>query len=162
VVKPVPGRIAFVSVGQILPNAGRAAADALCQTEAVGAGLPGSFRALLATSTASAGSLLDTSMGPWVRVDGVPLADTAAAVVSGSPLRTRIVLGADGSQPWGNLVWTGGPEIGSAGLTCMDWSSVSSSERANIASFDMQAWFGTTVNSVACDFSALSVYCFQQ
>ena len=82
-VKVVPdraaGRVAFASVGRFTPGAGVGPADALCAAEAARAGLTGSFRAELATSTALPQSRFDLTGPPWVRVDGVQLAATARA-----------------------------------------------------------------------------------
>jgi len=80
-VRPIrtSGRLAFVTKGAWKTTTGATSADALCAAEAGAASKPGSFKALLATSTASAISRFNTSGPPWVRVDGMPLLATAAA-----------------------------------------------------------------------------------
>lgn len=45
----VGGRLAFLTRGAVSPDEGRDAADRLCADEAAAAGLPGSFKALVAT-----------------------------------------------------------------------------------------------------------------
>ena len=67
-----------------LPPSGIAAADALCTSEATAAGLPGTYRAFLATKQASAMSRFDLGGAPWVRVDGVVLATTASDFGAGN------------------------------------------------------------------------------
>ncbi|MET0343915.1 MAG: hypothetical protein ABW252_23070, partial [Polyangiales bacterium] len=67
---PQNGRLAFVSRAAWTPAGGLAGADALCQTEARDAGKVGTFRALLATPTATAASRFDARGARWVRADG--------------------------------------------------------------------------------------------
>lgn len=64
------GRRIFVSVAT-LTTAGADSADQVCQTEADAAGLGGTFRALLATSTQSAAARFGSLAGPWRRTDNV-------------------------------------------------------------------------------------------
>ena len=99
-------------------------ADATCNAEAVAAGRPGDFVALLwASDRPDPGALLAGSSG-WVRADGAWLADTAADVVIGdltNPLAQTAtgadVLGVDSGGP-ANRYWNGQVEG-----TCNDWSS---------------------------------------
>jgi len=77
---PVAGRIAFV-VALWPPSGGLAGADASCTADATAAGLPGSFRALLATTTATAVSRFSDGT-PWVRPDGIPVAANLAQLRS--------------------------------------------------------------------------------
>ena len=86
---PATFRRAFTTNAVFTPGGGLAAADALCNSEASTASLPGTYRALLATTTASAASRFSTSGAPWGRPDGVLLAPTAAAL-----FRRRVGLGA--------------------------------------------------------------------
>src|SRR5262249_56719028 len=56
-VTPPPAfRRAFMTKNPFTPGGGIAAADSLCAMEASNAGLPGTYKALLATTTASAAS----------------------------------------------------------------------------------------------------------
>src|SRR5689334_19443588 len=59
-----------------------ASADGVCASRAVAKGLPGTFVAWLSTSTTDAIDRLAGSRG-WVRVDGAPVADTAAEMIAG-------------------------------------------------------------------------------
>src|SRR5262249_34719103 len=70
------GRTAFVGVQRFInaPNgSGVAGLDQFCADKANAAGLPGTYRALVATTTASAAARFSTSGPPWVRTDGVPI-----------------------------------------------------------------------------------------
>jgi hypothetical protein len=80
---PDSGRLAFYLVDSWTPGGGIGAADTAGQNAATSAGLTGSFRALLATSTDSAASRF-TDGPTWVRRDGVRLAATAADVLAGN------------------------------------------------------------------------------
>ena len=165
-VEPVAGRFAFVSTGSFSPDTGRSGADSICQAEATAAGLPGTYRALLATSTASAISRFSTSGAPWVRVDGVPLLDDPANLPDVSSLATRLTLRADGTAVTAQTVWTGAPRVGEVGVdTCLDWSSIAPANRGHYGRPDVQvSWFGVSLIgsfTASCD-SSRPVYCFQQ
>jgi hypothetical protein len=128
-VAPIPtlGRLAFTTRAKWDTGTGVAAADALCATEASAAGKAGTFKALLATPTASAISRFNTSGAPWVRADGIPLLATAKAFESASYFDvapgehadgtvsvefTTIALGADATYKMGTLA-----------NTCSGWAS---------------------------------------
>src|SRR5207244_775845 len=111
-VTPTPGRIAFLSSKQVDPSKGMASADALCQSEATGAGLSGSYLALLSTSSASAVSRFSATGGTWVRPDGIPLVNQATDLLNFDPSRDVVAalnIAADKSYvlPSGDT-WTGG------------------------------------------------------
>src|SRR5204863_1553574 len=68
--EPAPQRRAFVSANTFASGNGIGPADTLCTDEAVNAGLAGTFRALLGTTTASPASRFMIG-APWSRMDGV-------------------------------------------------------------------------------------------
>jgi hypothetical protein len=74
-----PNRMFTTSQSYSSALGGLAGADAKCQERARAAGLPGTFVALLSTTTVDARSRLGQSRG-WIRTDGRPFADTAAAL----------------------------------------------------------------------------------
>lgn len=124
---PESGRLAFYLVDGWTSGGGIGTADTACQNAATGAGLAGSFRALLATSTDSAASRF-TDGPTWVRRDGVRLAATAADVLAGN-LEAAIAVQASGAHvtAGGNVI-TGGSSPAVAGTpttTCMNWTSTS-------------------------------------
>jgi hypothetical protein len=65
--------IIFVSEGTLVSSdTNLAEADALCEQEALSAGLPGTYVALLSTTTVAARDRVGTARG-WVRPDGLPV-----------------------------------------------------------------------------------------
>ncbi len=120
---PVSGRRAFLS-GPISPGGGVAALDGACAAEAGAAGLGGTFKALVATGTASAASRFDLTRTPWVRLDGVAVV-AATADVATKDLAAPIAVGSDGAYRMDPYVWSGAASpasLGEPGATCADWT----------------------------------------
>lgn len=107
---PTPGRLVFVSSPWI-PGGGLADADAHCNADAMNAGRTGEFIAYLGTQAGSARTRLSDG-APWVRLDGIPIADTTEAALAGKLEATRNVM-LDGRHISGE-VWRDG---------CRDWMS---------------------------------------
>jgi hypothetical protein len=159
VVTKVSGRRAFVSVQSFMPQGGLAGADALCAADAQIAGLTGTFRALLPTTTVGAMSRFSLTGPNWVRVDGIPIANSTLAfesqewdtALSVSPIGGYLdvpVFGADSlSVPAGFLSWT-----------CDDWEDGSNTaiEGASSASDGDAINNG---NTAGC--SGLALYCME-
>ncbi len=100
--------------------------DALCSSNALAAGLPGSFLAVVATSTDSALSRFDTTGEPWVNMNGVPLSDTALSLEVAAHLDVSAGLTAGGELVAGasSSYWTGASDVTEVGTeTCEDWTS---------------------------------------
>lgn len=117
------GRIAFLSGAHAI-GGGIAALDAACAADALAAGLPGTFEAFVATSTASAASRFDLGGAPWVRPDGVSVV-AAAAHLTDRRLLAPIAVRADGTYAPQWSAWTGATSplaIGTAETTCSDWT----------------------------------------
>ena len=114
------GRVAFVSTTLFRPGGGLAAADAVCQGDAVAAGLSGTYRAFLASSGASAGERFDPAGLPWRRVDGVRITETAAELVGAAPIPVwRSFIGRTATGAVTNArAWTG-----TATQNCADWTN---------------------------------------
>lgn len=91
------GRIAFMTTTGFELSSGRAAADALCASQANGV-LAGTFLAALATSEQQIEERFDLTGEPWVRPDGQPIVYDASQITSGQTL-TSIHQTADGSDP---------------------------------------------------------------
>lgn len=103
-----------------------ASADARCAAEAAAAGRSGSFRALLATNTASAISRFSTSGTPWVRPDGVAIAAQAADLARGTLLAPIALTAAGAGVGLRTGVRTGATSPDATGTdltTCKDWST---------------------------------------
>jgi hypothetical protein len=168
-------RLAFLSTGTWSPGSGIATADALCESEADDAGEAGVFRALLATSTASAMSRFNVSGETWVRPDGVEIVATPARLFppgDGPILDAPINLTLSGEYATAyEFVWTGigafydGRSMqtpGVADTTCDDWQSSSpEDEGASGYAGDTNVPFGVNGNVArSCDL-ALRVYCLE-
>jgi hypothetical protein len=166
-VTSVAGRLAFVSSGAFAANSGLSGADAICTGEAGAAHLPNaqSFKAMLATGTATAASRFDLTKAPWVRVDGVPLVSHAADLTGDGPLVAALSQNAVGTYVTSYfVVYTGAAAPGvieSATTTCQDWSSNASTDAAWIGepTNSGSTWFGR-VSGQPCSLAA-NVYCFE-
>ena len=119
------GRGAFTTDAAWMPSSGLAAADALCAAEAVAAGRSGTYRALLATTGASAISRFSDGP-PWVRSDGMPLLPTAMDWNSAVLLDAAPGFNAMGVALSFSTIALGAPSpkaVGQAANTCDNWTS---------------------------------------
>ena len=168
---PAPvGRIAFVTASKWLPGGGIAAADAVCTDEATAAGLSGTFKAALATSTASALARFSSTGARWVRVDGVPITATTAALFDpnleflDAPVNVTAA-GAYVSEPsfdFQEVAWVG-PRAAGGTNNCADWTDASAAHSGAIA-FNASTRITTEFTDAfgfACD-EPHRLYCFQQ
>ena len=144
---------------------GLAAADSICNERASSAGLPGTYMAWLSSGSASARDRLDCTHDdvPFVRVDGVTVANDWADLVDGS-LTARINRDENGKlyQGWGVQVWTGTYNSGAAwtingGRHCSGWTSTSGNGRFGWS--NNAGW--TQQNDAPCS-GGKRLYCFQQ
>lgn len=131
ILQPPPlaaGRYIFLGTTPFVPTGAAAAADSQCQGEATQAGLPGAYRALIATTTESAATRVGGIGGLWRRSDGVAVAWNG---LDAPALDAAIIRRADGTLPsmyyseWlgaANLQVTGTPNG-----TCQDWTSTTAS-----------------------------------
>jgi hypothetical protein len=163
---PVAGRVAFAS-SPFLVGSGIAGADALCQSNASAAGLAGTFKAVLPTSTASAGSRFDTSGAPWVRPDGIRITETAAEFFTSPLWDSAPNLAADGSLQASNKpIWfgaTGLDVVAPLASTCNDWTSTTGTVATDGRSNGTSAtdYFQLFSNVVPCNNTLTSVACLQ-
>jgi hypothetical protein len=158
-VTPAPGRLAFVTVQSYAPTSGLGlqGADDLCASEATAAQLPGTFKALLGTSTASAISRFDISGPTWVRTDGIPLADSALAFAN-ADLTASPSVTALGTEAAVDNAMTGG-DINVVGLnTCADWVGTAGGTLEGAAFFASARAFNVT--STGC--TGAPIYCLAQ
>jgi hypothetical protein len=159
--RPPAFRVAFLSEGTFTPGAGLTGADAVCAREARAAGLAGSFRALLATTRASAMSRFDLDGAPWVRPDGVSVVATAGDLAAGKLLAPPTLL-ASGVHPGGTSVWTGAPNPAVPGgeETCSDWKSQVAEDPGLFGYADsLNFWFTSNMRESCAE--GHRVYCFQ-
>jgi hypothetical protein len=166
---PMPGLHVFLS-SPWQPGGGLASADAQCAADAAAVGWNGTFRAILATATASAASRFTPSAGPIVRADGLRVAQDVATLLAGS-LDTSIDLTANGAIADQVNAWAGAlsPDVADSGgsQACTSWSSKSATALAVVghaAEADVGFWGVNSDgvgNSIACSMS-LPVYCLEQ
>jgi len=162
---PESGRKAFVAP-LWTPGGGLASADAHCQATASSAGLDGTFKALLASSTGSAASRFDLQGPRWVRTDGILLADTATDFMAGRR-HTGIQVAANGTSYFEDeVVWTGSSSTGSfdldsttAGAHCADWTTTSGSAGTGVAG-DRRVSLFDAIYPLPCS-SAHLLYCLE-
>ncbi|MDX2090180.1 MAG: hypothetical protein SFX73_20140 [Kofleriaceae bacterium] len=161
------GRIAFVSGNSWNPSTGIAAADTQCANEAASAGLSGSFKALLATTTSTALSRFNTASNsaPWQRVDGARIATTAANL-NAALLDTAINVTAAGAYVGNSGVWTGAngslTANGTNATTCNNWTfntGTTTGEAGTAADSTNGAFYDGT--PAACN-ASFRIYCLQE
>lgn len=164
---PTSGKVAFVSTKDFLPgpSVGIDGADALCASNASEASLVGTYKALLATTTASAASRV--TLAPlYVRPDGIPIA-TGSTLAAGGALDSGIWQRADGTYvpATGDLVYSGAPTPSSLGTltsTCSNWTSTDTPGAIIGAdTFADPSWWNlTSINPPSCA-QTIAVYCVQ-
>jgi hypothetical protein len=168
-------RRAFVTNAPWIPSGGLAGADALCASEASAAGLTGTYRALLATTGATAASRFSTTGTPWARVDNVLLASTAAgflgSAAAGPPTFWDAALNVTAAGTYRfDRTWAGAASVQTAGTgtSCSGWSTVANTAFASVglsASTRTATAFAnyTTSGSITtCDVTTHPIMCLQQ
>ena len=156
---PAGARVTFLSQPAFQPWSGPQQADRLCATEAAAACLSGSFKALLAIDWASALSRFNISGPPWVRPDGVLIAEKPSDLAG--QLLAPIDVTADGRSLSNSGVWTGAADSASASqANCANWTSRGASGQGTDTVHSGGAWFFREPLR-DCE-SAASVYCLQE
>ena len=161
-----PGRIAFVANGARSGADDVAGLDAACTQQASAAGLPGTYLALVATTTATAASRFSGSLGtqPWVRTDGVAITATASDLFADPPVR-RAAMNIDAVEhPIFPVVIIGAyglNAVADASSNCSDFADHSSTARVADA-YPSEAGAQVFAGGISqCD-QNLGVYCLQQ
>ena len=171
VVTSACGRYAFITASSFTASGGIGGANALCQSEAGSAGLPGTYKALLATNTASAASHFTARGESVIRPDGVKVADSDSDLLGGVQLVAPINVTAEGTTYYNweyQKAWTGSDAINTtdSGATCNNWSTTSSSREARNggAPFTHSYWFNylNGYQQSACNTTTNKVYCLQE
>ncbi|MEM7609673.1 MAG: hypothetical protein AAF411_30370, partial [Myxococcota bacterium] len=137
----IRGKAVFITRAEVGPDlGGLAGADALCQAEAEGAGLTGTFRAWLSTGATSVADRFVRASVPYVRTDGTLLASNWGDLTDGT-LNVSIDHFADGMDILSaggfnaSLCWTGTAANGSnrSGgavlANCQNWTSAAAADR---------------------------------
>lgn len=155
------GRYVFTSGADWRPDQGLASADALCSTEAAAAGLPGTYKALLADVGVAATSRFTSLAGPWRRSDDVlvTLGDLGAGPVD-APLNRD----ARGELTPNSRVWVGSsnPTLpGDVASTCDGWTDKTSGATGSMhRAFDIKEWISG--GGFPCTNTPVGVYCVQE
>lgn len=157
------GRIAFLSESLFGASIdGTAKAEAICADEAMSAGFTGAFHPLLASTQVTAASRF-TDGERWVRVDGIPLAATAADLLNGSVL-TSLNVTSMGRYVSDEQAWTGienGGTLKQFGVsTCGDWTDTMASGGVGNVVRTTHLWFRSN-QPVTCD-TPRRIYCLQE
>jgi hypothetical protein len=130
--------------------------DQLCQGEAR---MAGTFRALIATQSASAIDRANPMGGPWIRLDGMPWVLDLAALRQGATLTSLSV----DSTPAALAidVWTGSPDLTTKATTdCAGWTATSGSATFGHSQYSNSSAFGNT-NTKSCGDASTHLYCIQ-
>ncbi len=118
------GRVAFVTEEPYTPQSGQLdAADELCDQEADAAGLGGTFKALLAVESDAMADRFDTGGDPWIRPDGVVIAETASDLFFAEYWDAALNVSADGQTYLDGEAWSGAETPAQTGSTdtCGNW-----------------------------------------
>lgn len=159
------GKIVFVAGtstnGAFAPTMGVAGADAVCASEALAAGLGGTFKAWLSVAGNGPATRFTQAAGPYVMVGGTQIASSWSDLVDGT-LAHGIDRNAHGSFVGTTDVWTGTTTAGAP--TTPNCSSFTSGSGA------VSGWCGRTTATntgwtqfltPSCD-TPLHLYCFEQ
>lgn len=155
-------RIVFVtSTRQTAALGGLAGADELCQQEAVSGGIGGTFRAWLSTTGESVLSRFTPSKGPYVRTDGVRVADNWDDLLDGlllAPIKVDENMDNGSGDVWTGTLADGNPwpDDDCSGFTV---DVVESSGACGNAGTFNEGW--TDYLRPNCS-AALRLYCFEQ
>ena len=145
---------------------GREGADNICNVRAQSAGLQGTYTAWLSDDTTSASIRVTRADVPYVRTDGVRVADDYADLVTENPewVLAPIVKTETGGDPSGPTihVWTGTDALGRVRgfgwSNCSNWTDTSFNGTGGNTTLTHIGW---TDNVFAHCFQEYRLYCFQ-
>ncbi|MBI3770755.1 MAG: DUF1554 domain-containing protein [Deltaproteobacteria bacterium] len=158
-------RVFVTSTGYNGNVGGLAGADQKCRDRAVAAGLGGTWRAWLSTSSVNAKDrVLDTT---YRTLDGRLVATNKADLTDGAI--TSLIDVDEFGAPAGVYVWTGTRTNGTvySSNTCLDWTSASEDTFGGfgLSDYGVTSWthWNIDIDPVAeCAISTLGLYCFEQ
>jgi len=160
------GKTVFVTNASVLGNfGGLSTADALCQQEADAAGLTGTYKAWLSSSTQSPTSRMTKSLDGYVLPDGTLIANDWGDLTDGT-IQNPINRFADGTLYGADSVWTGtqadGSNIGNDPLWyCEDWTNQYADDSTGFGATNYTNAYWTEESAMYCDITA-RFYCFEQ
>ena len=140
---------------------GIAAGDAICNARAASAGLAGTYKAWLSDGTNDMVSRLTTTTGPWIRLDGVKIANDKADLIDGT-LLTEIIVDENGNYGLNSgMAWTGTVSNGTAAAdTCTHWTDGSAGSNGTVGyinsiDYSWSGWVQEPCNAPG------NLYCFE-
>jgi hypothetical protein len=157
------GRTEFVTY-PTTSGGGVAALDAACASDATASGIPGTFRALVATTSASAASRVSAAGAPWIRADGIPIVASAGDLFNPSGPALIAALGITASQiAIAADPFTGATDLNSVatGSNCSNFTSTANADLSTIGEASMPNAQLFNWSLIPCSSSA-SVLCLQQ
>ena len=157
--EPTDGRQAFVTNATLPGTTLLTDLDAQCNTEAQGAGLAGTYLAFVSIGGDGPIARFNTEEPPWVNALGVPITDTAAALLSTSDLLAPIGYDANGQLVGSSLVFTGATSPTVSDNNCDSWQGDVDDTAAQANAFLVFDWMRTRMN--LCTESA-RLFCFQE
>jgi hypothetical protein len=173
---PTGARYIFLANGPFSPASGYAGAKTICQNEAQGV-LPGTYLPLLATASASAASAFTARDVPVVRPDGVVVATSDSAFLTGGdgdpgvgPIQAPIEVSASGVHGTQNsTAFTGAATVttvGTMATTCNNWSTnsgaITGTSGLTNLSYGTIFFNDTLFAQPACSSTTIQVYCLEQ
>jgi hypothetical protein len=153
-------RIFITNTVQNADLGGLDGADQLCVAQAADAGLEGDFKAWLSTRLLSVSNRLVHADGPYVLVDGTPVANDWDDLVDGS-IRAPINLDANGELRGGDT-WTGSLATGASYTAddCAGFTSGSDGTALCGTSASTSATWTQNITPVCS--TGLRLYCIEQ
>ena len=153
-------KLVFVTSSRHTGNLGGVeGADAICATRAAAADLPGTFKAWVSASDAAARDRLSHGEAPYLRTDGVQVADDWADLVDGS-LDAPMSRDENGAAVEDDA-WTGTLATGAASTSCSGFTS-SSAANAGVCGSTTASDGTWTDNIVPPCYLELRLYCVEQ
>lgn len=143
-------------------NVGVAAADAICQSRAAAGGLrfPGSFKAWVSTSAEDAPDRINFN-GPWVRLDGVVIAQSKTDLLDGE-IFGPINQNEFGSYERNHWALTGTDSSGAWGAAdCNGWTSDLTTDFATTGFANGVVYWTDQGYDNQCGYNA-RLYCFSE
>jgi hypothetical protein len=136
-------------------------ADAICNSLASAAGLPGQYKAWLADDLQAPADRFSHSTVPYKRRDGATIANDWADLTDGA-IAAPINLNEFGAMVAPDFVWTNvfGPGTAYGGPNCFNWAS-GAPEFGVVGSAESVSAGWTLYYAGSCD-SAFRLYCFAQ
>jgi hypothetical protein len=162
--EPIVYNYAFISpVAQNANMGGLSGADALCRGWASSAGIGGTYRAILSTTTTNASTRLGSARG-WIRPDGRPVGDLPSEIFDyNEGLLIPLMITANGTNVGVQSVWSASNNSGTFSTyhtDCGAWTSASTTDTARYGFSNVTTEWLDRGTATYCS-ESLYVYCFQ-